>query len=904
MPATLSETFDRIDARSSAALFYRTAGDWLEATTAWLRFGLARGEKCLLYGKPMFGEELLSSLQSKGMDVGNILARGALMVLRPPDPKAGSATLIPRIEEQCGLADTDRFTGIRLCIDIAPMGEKDRHAEDPALQRAAELRAFVASREMRALFLFREGAFTPAALMGLVRAHPYVLRRGRLLENFYHVPVDGSPRTKKPLLEYEQALMRLSERHEQVARIRRQTVRLGRLRDITASLLAHPSATTDPFLAVAEGVTALGYRMCWLGMARPDGSVEPVAISGDIRGYLEHIKDRWDDTPLGRGPTGTSIRTGKPDIVNDIRRTPRFSPWKEQALARGFFSVAAIPLREDGKVVGALTVCANTPNSFDPEAVEELTAFALQASLALGRARDYRELSRSEARLRRLFDQIPAACLTYDRDGVIRHWNMRCRKLYGCSSKEAVGKRLGEVVVLPARAREAVDVVSRVFGGESISRLEWELPERAGGSRWALTSMYPFRGDGGAVELGIGVSVDITERVNFEQERERIRMENARAQKMEAIGSLAGGIAHEFNNVLESIIGNCSLLLSKVPPIPHAEAIRGIQASAERAADLTAKLLGFARGGKFRVQPVSLNQVVQHVLSAVSLSLQPEIRIEEQLAPKLRAIAGDRGQIDQTLMNLCLNARDAMPHGGVLTVTTGNTTLTAADARKYHVTGPGSYVFVEVRDSGVGMTREVQKHIFDPFYTTYRDKGRSGMGLSMAYGIVKNHSGGIHVESAPGEGALFRIYFPAIEHLPDSEKDSEADPYPKGTETVLVVDDEPALREMSESMLQALGYTTLSASDGDAACRLFRERTRRIDLVLLDIVMPKMGGPETFHALRLMAPGIPVILSSGYSVEGVVQGLLAEGANGFLPKPYGLSQVARAVRKVLSATVS
>ena len=902
MPVSLSESLERVDPRTCTALFYRTTGDWIDAVSAWLRAGLARGEKCLLHGKPAFVEEIFSSLQSRSVDVGNALASGALLPLLSADPGTGSSALISRIKEQCDLAAVERFSGIRLCIDITPPGKKDARGGESAMERASALRSFVASRDLRALFLIPQKAFPPASLMGLLRAHPYVIRKGSLLENFYHEP-PGPSGTQDPSREFEQSLSRLAERHDQVARIRRQAVRLQRLRDITASMLAHPSAVSDPFLAVAEGVTALGYRMCWLGMARADGTVEPVAISGNIRGYLEHVTVRWDDTPLGRGPTGTAIRTGMPDVVSDVRRMPRISPWKGEALARGLFSVAAIPLREDGKVAGALTVYATAPNAFDPEAVEELTAFALQASLALGRARDYRELSLSEARMRRLFDQIPAACFTYDRDGVIRSWNMRCRKLYGYSPKEAVGKRLGDLVILPARAQEASDVVSRVFAGESISRLEWELQERAGESRWALTSMYPFRGERGAVELGIGVSVDITERVRFEHDRERTRMETARTQKMEAMGSLAGGIAHEFNDVLESIIGHCSLLLSKEPRAPSAETIRGIQASAERAADLTAKLLGFARGGKIRVRKMSLNEVAEHVLSAVSRSLPPSIRLEGHLDPKLRAVAGDRAQLDQALMNLCINARDALPHGGVLTVTTGNATLTAAEARKYYVAEPGGYVFVEVRDTGVGMTREVLKHIFDPFYTTNRDKGRAGMGLSMVYGVVKNHSGGIHVESAPGEGSLFRFYLPAIDRLVVRECEPDPDPYPKGTETVLVVDDEPALREMAESMLQALGYRTFAAEDGEAACRLFRERSGEIDLVLLDIVMPKMGGPGAYRALREMKPGIPVLLSSGYSVEEVVQEILAEGANGFLPKPYGLSQIARAVRKAISSAV-
>jgi PAS domain S-box-containing protein len=904
MPVPLSESLEKVGSRACAAHFYRSSEEWLEPVSVWLRVGLARGEKCVVHGGAAFGEEVLAALQARGLDVGNAMSRRALLILRQ-DPALASAPVLGQLEEQCRTAAAERFGKVRLCADLSPAPGEGPAGAEAAVELAAELRAFVASRDLPGLFLFRETGFPPPFLMGLLHAYPYVLSADKLLENYHYVQPGAGTAAGDPLGEFTRALSRLAERHEQTARIRRQAIRLGRLRDITATLLSKP-ASPGLLDAVVEGVTALGYRMSWVGMARQDGTVEPVAVSGDLQGYLKSITVRWDESPLGRGPTGTSIRMGRPDIVHDVRRTPRFAPWKEDALSRGFLSVAAIPLREEGKVAGALTVYAPMPNAFGQEAVEELSAFALQASLALERARDFRNLSRSEERLRRLFEQIPAACFTYDRDGIVRQWNQHCSRLYGLSPLEAVGRPLHEVVVPPDRREEARGIVSRVFAGESFCNMEWEIPGPQERSRWALTNMYPFRDKGGVVELGISVAVDITERFLLEEERERIRRDAARTLKMEAVGSLAGGIAHEFNNLLQEIIGYCTLLESKVDRShPFADPIHKIQSCAERAADLTVKLLGFARGGKFRMQPVSLNRLAEHVLTVVSHGGDPSVRVESRLDPELSAVEGDEGQLDQTLLNLCLNARDAMPGGGVLTVATGNVLLDAEEAKRCYVGGPGRYVFVEVSDTGVGMTRDVQRHIFDPFYTTHRDRGRAGMGLPMAYGIVKSHSGGIRVESAPGEGTRIRVYLPAASRRASPSPDAETDPYPKGTETVLLVEDEPALREMGESMLQALGYRTCAAEDGEAACRLFSERKDEIALVVLDIVMPRMGGREAFREMRRMKPGIPVLLSSGYSMEGVVQEMLAEGANGFLPKPYGLSQVARAIRKALSAdTVS
>jgi PAS domain S-box-containing protein len=897
MPVPLQEAMDRLGPGTCTALFYRVAEDWVDPASAWLRLGLGRGEKCVVHGRGTFCAELLAALQARGTDVGNAMSRGSLLV-QHSEAANGPAALLSRFEELCRISAAERFAGMRLCVDVSPApGEGEAAAE--AVDLAAELRAFTVSRDLQGLFLYRESGFPPATLNGLLRAHPYVLSGGKLIEN-YHCTAPGAPASAEGgRSEFSQALSRLEERHEQVARIRRQAVRLGRLRDITSSLLAKP-ATPDLLNIVLDSLKALGYRMCWAGMARPDGTVEPVAISGDLGDYVKTIPVRWDDDPLARGPTGTAIRTGRPDIVHDVRRSARYSPWRESALARGFLSVAAVPLREEGKVVGALTVYAPMPGAFGAEAVEELAAFSQQASLVLERARDYRELAQSEDRLRRLFEQIPAACFTFDRHGVVQQWNLHCRRLYGLSPPEAAGRLLYDIVIPPERREEALGMVSRVFAGESLSNLEWEVPARGTVTRRVLANVYPFRGGRGAVELGICMGVDVTERLLLEEERERIRRETARAQKMEAVGSLAGGIAREFNDVLESIIGHCSLLQSGMDRShPFAETIHAIQSSAERAADLTSKLLGFGRGGKFRVRPVSLNRLAEHVLSAFAGGCDPSIRVVSRLDPEPFLVEGDEGQLDQTLLNLCWNARDAMPWGGVLTLTTGNAALDAEEAKRYHVGGPGRYAYVEVRDTGVGMTDEVQKHIFDPFYTTGRDRGRAGMGLSMAYGVVKNHSGGIHVESSPGEGSLFRIYLPAIAPQPVAAPEAAADPYPKGTETVLLVDDEPALREMAESMLCALGYRTFVAEDGEAACRMFREHAGEIDLVVLDIIMPKMGGREAFREMRRVKPGIPVLLSSGYSVEGVVQEILSEGANGFLPKPYGLSQVARAIRRVL-----
>ncbi|MBI5420665.1 MAG: PAS domain S-box protein [Deltaproteobacteria bacterium] len=1033
MDGSLPEDFEKLALHDHIGLFYRDSEDRLSALFPYLRIGLSRREKCLLYCAPSTGEEILTGLKRKGIDVGIQLARGALLVTQGPASRSSKKEgfepqgLVAFFRSAVRLASAEKYAGLRLCVDMRfALGTDFQRDRLPGYQWM--LHAFLAEQKCLCLCLHGMEDFPPEALLDALRAHPFVIFKGKLVENFYCVPPTPDSGKIDAARVLREQLDHLVALQGQLSRMRGQAIRITRFRDIAASLLAH-EAMPDLLRRIVEGVVSLGYRMCWIGMARLDGAVEPISICGDKEGYLQEIRVRWDDSPLANGPTGAAIRKGKPDVIRDVARSHRFAPWRESALARGYQSVAALPLREGKKVIGALTVYASSRDAFDREAIEELSAFVLQASLVLQSAKEYRRLSLSEERLRTLFEQIPAACFTYDRDGEIRHWNLHCRRLFGYAPKEAEGKSVYRLIARPGDEQRTREILSRVFSGESFFNLEWEYRTPAGESRWVLSNTYPFRGKGDAVELGISVNIDITrqvedrralaeseeryravvedanvfaveldpegktvlfnrtaeritgyrpeevlgkdyfsllipererervaesfrgvlagkeavgfvnpvltrdgeertiswnatairdaegapccvvalgiditKRLHTEREKEELRRSLSQAQKMEAVGAVAGGIAHEFNNILGAIIGYSTLLQSRMKEDdPYLETVEKIYRSAERAAQLTAKLIGFARRGKYLVRPLSLNELVTRTVPVLASSLERSIEIRTLLEPSLAAVEGDAGQLQHSLLDLCFNARDAMPEGGTLTIETGNARLSAEEARRYHVAGPGEYAYIEVRDTGEGMTEEVRKHIFEPFFTTRREKGYSGMGLPMVYGIVKNHKGGIHVESAPGAGSAFRIYLPATESKEIPKALTPAEPYPKGTEKILIVDDEPEIREMGCALLRTLGYRTLVAEDGAAACRLFREGGEAIDLVLLDIMMPKMGGRETFRELRRLAPGLPVLLSSGYTVEGLAQEILNEGANGFIQKPYGLSELARTIRRILDA---
>ncbi len=369
------------------------------------------------------------------------------------------------------------------------------------------------------------------------------------------------------------------------------------------------------------------------------------------------------------------------------------------------------------------------------------------------------------------------------------------------------------------------------------------------------------------------------------------------AQKMEAVGTLAGGMAHDFNNLLTGIAGYTSLmLLHRDATDPSYERLKSIEQLVESGANLTRQLLGFARGGKYEVRPTDLNELLRSS-SEMFGRTRREITIHRKYQKDLYTVDVDRGQIEQVLLNLYVNAWQAMPEGGALFLETLNATIDAVYASRHSVTA-GNYVKISVTDTGVGMDQAIQKRIFEPFFTT-KEMGRgTGLGLASVYGIVKNHGGIINVYSEVGKGTTFTIY------LPVSRKQVVAEEAPRGdivqsTETVLLVDDEETILNVGKEMLEALGHRVFTASGGEEALAVYREKKDVIDVVVLDMVMPSMGGGETYDRLRVINPSIRVILSSGYSMNDQTSKIIERGANDFIQKPFNIRDLSQKIRDVL-----
>jgi CheY-like chemotaxis protein len=320
--------------------------------------------------------------------------------------------------------------------------------------------------------------------------------------------------------------------------------------------------------------------------------------------------------------------------------------------------------------------------------------------------------------------------------------------------------------------------------------------------------------------------------------------------------------------------------------------------SAQRASGLTRQLLTFARQGRVEVRPLSLNDVVREVIKLLERTIDKAIAIEPHLTGDLATVEGDASQLHQMLLNLCLNARDAMPQGGQLIIETQNVTLSEEKTRTELDLEAGQYALLSVTDTGIGMDAETQQRLFEPFFTT-KEQGR-GLGLAMVYGIVRGHGGTIHVYSKPGQGSTFKVYLPVVRRLAQDTALEEAEVL-GGSETVLVVEDEESVRTLLRRILEEGGYTVLLATNGVEAVELYTNMSTEIDLVVLDIIMPKMGGRQTYERLQEINPEVKVLLSSGYSENGQAQDILAAGARGFLQKPYDLQAVLHKVREALES---
>jgi PAS domain S-box-containing protein len=445
---------------------------------------------------------------------------------------------------------------------------------------------------------------------------------------------------------------------------------------------------------------------------------------------------------------------------------------------------------------------------------------------------------------------------------------------------------------------------------EENARTLWEnleIREEGGSSTYYVTvtdlesnrhdvvvSGTPYFDAGGKRQGAIGIYTDISE-------LRKLEAKLLQAQKMEAIGTLAGGIAHDFNNILSGVLGYASLLNKQVEPdSPTGRYADMIEKSAERGAALAGQLLGFARKGRQIVEDVDVHELVDEVVDIFKRTLDRKVAVLTRKSAERSVIEGDPGQILQLLMNLGINANDAMPGGGRLLISTERVEADANFCRRHGGLTPGPYLQLTVEDNGEGMDEEVKLRLFEPFFTTKEEGKGTGLGLSMVYGTVKSHGGHIRVYSERGVGSTFIILLPLKTSAAEVEPEHDTSRFSAAGGTILVVDDEDVVRELLVDMLRELGFETISASDGLEGVRVYRERRADVDLVILDMVMPGLSGREAFREMKKISPDLKAILSTGFSRKGAVQATMEEGILGFIQKPYTLDQLSQAIYEVLT----
>src|SRR5882724_7046391 len=520
------------------------------------------------------------------------------------------------------------------------------------------------------------------------------------------------------------------------------------------------------------------------------------------------------------------------------------------------------------------------------------TQVALQREM-VERERSEQALRAADKLITAIVEASPLGMFALEPTGVVTSWNPAAERIFGWREDEVINL---DLPIIPQVKKDRwKNLLATVLWGDSLTGVSMTLKRKDETLIDASVSVASFDSEG----AGNGVIVIVEDVTHRKQLEAQLRQ----AQKMESIGTLAGGVAHDFNNVLTGVIGFTDLMMSRLSPSdPFYNPLQQVRKLGDRAATLTRQLLAFARRQVLDFKNLNLNAAITESLKFLGRVIGEHIELKLDLEPDIYTIHADVAQIEQVLTNLCINARDAMPRGGRLIIETKNVTLDESYVENHPDARTGDYVMLAVIDNGEGMDQTTRERIFEPFFTTKEFGKGTGLGLAMVYGIIKQHGGMIYVYSELGLGTSFKIYLPAVEHPAEPLSAARQEAPIGGTETILLAEDEKAVRELVVAVLTGLGYRVMTANNGEEAVALFEEHESEIDLILSDTIMPKLGGKELFETVHRRKPNLKFVFMSGYNLDTVGEGGLPVNDVDFLQKPFSPVVLGRKIREVLDGS--
>lgn len=639
--------------------------------------------------------------------------------------------------------------------------------------------------------------------------------------------------------------------------------------------------------------------LCSVLLLDADGTLRHGAAPTLPKAYNRAI----DGLKIGpsEGSCGTAAYRHQPVIVSDIASDPLWTNYRELALPHGLRACWSMPIAsQGGAILGTFAIYYREPRTPDGEHLQLIAHATHLAGIAIELDRAQAELRAAENRYRTLVERLPA--ITYIAEigvhGPWRYVSPQIESILGFSPADWLSDPANWINHVHAEDREIALAAEKKFQHKpDLFQAEYRMVARDGRILWFRDEAVLLPSTEVGELLMQGVLYDISEHKRLEEQLRH-------SQKMEAVGLLAGGVAHDFNNLLMLIQGHNERLRGQLSQGDIAlKEVLGIEHAVNRAAGLTHRLLAFSRKQILQPRVLDLNEVLTEVAKMLDRLLGKDIALCVAPAPSLWPIKADPGQLEQVILNLAVNARDAMPQGGQLKIETRNAEIGGANPRLHGGVLAGKYVLLIVSDTGTGMDAETQSHMFEPFFTTKEPGKGTGLGLSIVYGVVKQTGGWTHVETKPGQGTIFEIYLPRAEEpaLPAISVTikKEAKPVPKGTETILLVEDEDGIRALTSEFLCAQGYTVLHAMDGNEALRVADGHEDLIHLLVTDIVMPNLGGKELAHRLRQLRPQIKVLFMSGYPEHPALNREPGDEPEAILAKPFLLDTLAHKVRGML-----